>query len=155
MTEVFVSYSRTDRRVALPIVVAIGEAGLQVRRSAMSYAGDPLAEQIERELGEAQCLVVSWSEAAAQSLWVQQEVRYAIRAWSSDRLVLATLDDTPLPVGLRARPIMNRRNSDPYLVIPAQAGIQGSEFDRLPWTPAFAGVTNRLLIHRISFRVAL
>jgi hypothetical protein len=101
MTEVFVNYSRTDRRVALPIVVAIGQAGLQVRRPAMSYDGDPVAEQIKRELGEAQCLVVLWSEAAAQSLWVQQEVHCAIRAWSSDRLVLATLDDTPLPVGLR------------------------------------------------------
>ena len=50
---------------------------------------------------------------------------------------------------------MNRRNSDPYLIIPAQAGIQGSEFRRLPWTPAFAGVTNKLLIHRASFRVRL
>ena len=50
---------------------------------------------------------------------------------------------------------MNRRNSDPYLIIPAQAGIQGSEFSRLPWTPAFAGVTNKLLIHRASFRVRL
>jgi hypothetical protein len=43
------------------------------------------------------------------------------------------------PKTFRARPIMNQRNSDPYLVIPAQAGIQGSEFRRLPWTTRFRG----------------
>src|SRR5262249_20335994 len=50
-------------------------------------------------------------------------------------------------VDIRARPIMNRRNSEPYLVIPAQAGIQGSEFPRLPWTPAFAGGRGRDMGH--------
>jgi hypothetical protein len=66
-----------------------------------SRRGEPFAEQLRHEIDAAQCVVVLWSEAAAQSPFVQLEIRQAIRAWSSDRLVLATLDDTPLRVGLR------------------------------------------------------
>jgi hypothetical protein len=43
--------------------------------------------------------------------------------------------------------------SEAYCVIPAQAGIQRSRFQRLPWTPAFAGVTSKRLIQHSSFRV--
>ena len=40
-------------------------------------------------------------KAAAESPFVEDEIQRAVQAWSSDRLVLAALDDTPLPVGLR------------------------------------------------------
>jgi hypothetical protein len=36
---------------------------------------------------------------------------------------------------------MNKVVSELYVVIPAEAGIQGPSARRLPWTPAFAGVT--------------
>jgi hypothetical protein len=58
-------------------------------------------EQIRHELEAAKCMVFVWSNATAQSEWLQQEINNAIKAWSSDRLVVATLDDAPLPVGLR------------------------------------------------------
>jgi hypothetical protein len=56
-------------------------------------------------------VVILWSQAAARSAWVEREVRQAIQAWSSDRLVLATLDDTPLPAGLRDLDAISIRNA--------------------------------------------
>jgi hypothetical protein len=58
-------------------------------------------QEVRRALDTAQCVVILWSEAAMRSGFLQQEIHQAIRAWSSDRLMLAALDDTPLPVGLR------------------------------------------------------
>jgi hypothetical protein len=46
-------------------------------------------------------VVVFWSKAAANSERVQKEIGEAIKEWSEDRLLLATLDDTPLPMALR------------------------------------------------------
>src|SRR6516162_8027155 len=41
-----------------------------------------------------------------QAEWVQDEIRHFIHAWSFNRLVLVSLDDTPLPVGLRDLPVI-------------------------------------------------
>ena len=62
----------------------------------MSFA-DAMAQKIDR----ADCVVIFWSRAAARSEWVQREVHLAIEAWSAGKLVLVSLDDAPLPVGLR------------------------------------------------------
>jgi hypothetical protein len=101
MTQVFVSYAQTDQSGALPIIEAIRRAGLTVWHVGAISPGDDFREQVGHEIEASQCVVVLWSEAAAQSRFVQQEIQQAIRAWSSDRLVLAALDDAPLPVGLR------------------------------------------------------
>jgi hypothetical protein len=103
MTQVFVSYAGRDAKVALPVIEAIGQAGFSV--SSRITAGLDLGmagfiERLQRELETAQCVVVLWSAAAGQSDMVREEIRHAIQAWSSDRLVLAMLDDAPLPVGL-------------------------------------------------------
>jgi TIR domain len=115
MSQVFISYAREDRETALRIVETVGQAGLQVwHYDAISPEGS-FEEQVRRELETALCVVVVWSEAAARSHFLQAEVLHrAIQAWSSDRLVLAALDDTPLPVGLRdLSPIMAiREGSD-------------------------------------------
>jgi TIR domain-containing protein len=101
MSQVFVSYAGEDREAALRIVKAIGEAGLEVWHYDAILPGESFSEQVQRELEDAQCVVVIWSEAAARSRFLQEEVHRAIQAWSSDRLVLVALDDTSLPVGLR------------------------------------------------------
>jgi hypothetical protein len=115
MAQVYVSYGGKDRGTALPVIEAMNQAGLDVWHFAKSPAvsvGDSF-EQTRRELDKAQCVVVLWSKAAAQSDWLQWEIHHAIQAWSSDRLVLAALDETPLPVGLRdLSPIPIREASD-------------------------------------------
>jgi hypothetical protein len=47
---------------------------------------------------------------------------------------------------------MNLAITEPYVVIPAKAGIQGPKPQRLPWTPAFAGVTGNAFIGLALFR---
>jgi TIR domain len=112
MAQVYVSYGGKDRRTALPVIEAMRQAGLDVCPHDIA-AGGSFLEQTRRELDKAQCVVVLWSKAAAQSVFLQQEIHHAIQAWSSDRLVLAALDDTPLPVGLRdLSPISIREASD-------------------------------------------
>jgi TIR domain len=113
MAQVYVSYGGKDRGAAQPVIEAMTQAGLDVWHFDEFSAGGSLLEQMRRELDEAQCVVVLWSKAAAQSAYMQQEIHHAIQAWSSDRLVLAALDDTPLPVGLRdLSPISIREASD-------------------------------------------
>ena len=55
-----------------------------------------------------------WSNADKSKEWLQHETLRALKAWSSNRLLLVTLDDSPLPVGLRdlsATPIRNADDS--------------------------------------------
>jgi TIR domain len=111
MIEVFVSYAGKDRGAAMPIIEALAQAGLKLWDGDAITSG-PVPEQVRRQLQAAQCVVILWSQAAAQSPYVQVEIHEAIQAWSTDRLVLAALDDTPLPVGLRDLPAISIR--DPF-----------------------------------------
>ncbi len=101
MAQVFVSYSRADAARAQPILDALGRSGLHVARPEGHALGLSNAEAIAEEIARADCVLVLWSKAAAQSDWVQQEIHLAIEAWSAGKLVLVSLDDAPLPVGLR------------------------------------------------------
>jgi hypothetical protein len=87
---------------------------------------------IEGAIETARCMVLLWSKAAAESKWVQEEIRLAIRLWSYDRLVLASLDDTPLPMGLRdlsAIPIQKAKESGTKLLIAhARAIVERERF---------------------------
>src|SRR5262245_54343923 len=100
MTQVFISYVHKDRDAALPIIEAFSQAGLNVWEPV--FGGDDFNEKVQHALDTAKCVVFLWSKAAAQSEYFRErEFRYALHGWSSDRLVLVKLDDTPLPVGLR------------------------------------------------------
>jgi hypothetical protein len=101
MPKVFVSYAIGDHDAAATIISAVGATGLDVTSPDSIPPGTDLREEVRRLLDAAQCVIVLWSNAAVQSQWLQEEIGYAIQAWSSDRLVVATLDDTPLPIGLR------------------------------------------------------
>jgi TIR domain len=101
VAEVFVAYAQKDRDAVGPIIEAIRQAKLSVWHPGMMTPGENWDEQIAHQIKTAISTVFVWSNAAAQSEFLQREIRAAMQAWSSERLVLATLDDTPLPVGLR------------------------------------------------------
>lgn len=78
-------------------------------------------------------LIVLWSKAFPEWSFVQREIRQAVEAWAAERLVLATLDDTPLPVGLRDIPAISlRRASDASRLIAlaysGQTALRGYSF---------------------------
>jgi hypothetical protein len=77
-----------------------------------------------------------------QSDWVQNELRQVIAAWSTDRLVLASLDDTPFPVGLRdlsAIPIKPGSDSPKKQLIQGIQEILGRQLVRETSSPADQG----------------
>ena len=137
MAQVLVNYAKKDLATALPIVNALKRAGLSVR-------SNPLGQSVE-DPGTDACVLMLWSKEAAESV-AQQEIHRAMQAWSSDRLVLAALDATPLPVGLRdlsAVPI--RDASEPEtkpLVDRVRAVVAGEAAAPLP-APAAAPAPSR------------
>jgi len=133
MTEVFVSYASKDRAAALPIIETISQAGLKIWTGEATLS-ESVAKQLQGEIETARCLVVLWSKAATESEFLQREIHHAIRAWSSDRLVLATLDNAPLPVGLRdlsAIPIRNPNDSGTKQLVERAQAIVGRDRTRL------------------------
>jgi hypothetical protein len=101
MAQIFISYSKSDHQAAKAIVGAIRQAGLNAFDESDLPQGVALGDNIAGAIDTAQCVVILWSKAASGSKWVQLEIQRALKAWASDRLVLATLDEAPLPIGLR------------------------------------------------------
>jgi TIR domain-containing protein len=101
MGQVLVSHSAEDRAAARAVIDALARAGLSVSGFDSSGPGGSLADQIKDNLETAGCVIWLWSQSAARSGRVQEDIHHAIRAWSAGRLILVALDDAPLPVGLR------------------------------------------------------
>ena len=96
MSEVFVSYARTDEPQAERVSEALRALGYQVWRDDELPAHRAYADVIEERLNSAKAVVVLWSAEAATSQWVRAE---ADIARSAGTLVQAILDDhtPPLP----------------------------------------------------------
>jgi TIR domain len=105
MAEVHIVNKFSDRYTAYQITKALRNAGLSALFEDGLTAGtgsDPYRPP--------ECLVVLWSSTQAQETW-RIAVRWAMEAWSSDRLVLVKVDDAPLPIGLRDIPAISIRGS--------------------------------------------
>jgi hypothetical protein len=113
MTQVFVWYSILEHASAAQIMLAIEEAGLTYAYPGQLPVRIMVTEKLQDEIERAECIVVVWTQKATPSF--QLQVRQAIHAWASDRLVLAVLDDAPLPVGLRDLPIISIRGGSDHL----------------------------------------
>jgi adenylate cyclase len=98
MAQVFLSYAREDAGDAKQLAEAIGEAGHQVWWDRRLHGGSRFADEIDRELKEAEVVVVLWSQNSNGSAWVLDE---ATEGRDSGRLVPASLDSTKPPLGFR------------------------------------------------------
>jgi adenylate cyclase len=96
MSNVFVSYARSDEAQAKRVADALGAEGFQVWRDDELPAHRVYADVIQERLNSANAVVVLWSAEAAKSQWVRAE---ADAARSAGTLVQAQLDGTipPLP----------------------------------------------------------
>jgi TIR domain len=101
MSQVFITYAHTDRAEVQRIAEALELAGLSVWDDTKIVSGETYREALQRELDSASCIVAVWSGAAAKSQFVRDEIHLAIQGWATNRLLLATPDDAPLPLGLR------------------------------------------------------
>ncbi len=96
MSDVFVSYARSDEPQAIRVAQALQDEGYQVWRDDELPVHRAYAEVIEERLKGAKAVVVLWSGDAAKSQWVRAEADAAREAGT---LVQATLDGSipPLP----------------------------------------------------------
>jgi adenylate cyclase len=96
MSQVFISYARSDEPRSVGVTDALRAAGYQVWRDDQLPAHRAYADVIDERLHAAKAVVVLWSPEAAKSQWVRAE---ADAARTAGTLVQATLDGTipPLP----------------------------------------------------------
>ena len=95
MTDVFISYARTDEATAERVAAALRSENYQVWRDDELPAHRAYAEVIEERLKGAKAVIVLWSRDSAKSHWVRAE---ADAARAAGTLVQATLDGSPAPM---------------------------------------------------------
>lgn len=98
MSTVFLSYCRSDQADAARLAAALTAAGLDVWWDHLIEGGAAFAKRIESALEGADAVVVLWSARSIESDWVLHE---AARGRDLRKLVPASLDGTPSPLGFR------------------------------------------------------
>jgi adenylate cyclase len=98
LAKVFLSYARDDVTTAKQLADCIGRAGHQVWWDRQIQGGSRFATEIDRELKEADAVVVLWTQASIESAWVQDE---AAEGRDTGRLVPATVGNVRPPLGFR------------------------------------------------------
>lgn len=111
-TTVFFSYSRADRRVALPIIRLLEEAGFAVWWDGVLEAGTRYVETTEEALETARAVVVLWTKQSVGSNWVRDE---AMSGRERGCLVPVSTDGSLPPLGFRQFQVLDfaRWKGDP------------------------------------------
>lgn len=73
VSDVFISYKRTERDRVEAIAAALRDLGLNVWFDARLQAGMDFDEEINREVRSAKAVLVCWSQGAVESRWVRAE----------------------------------------------------------------------------------
>jgi hypothetical protein len=73
MSDIFLSYARTDHERARALARVIESRGWSVFFDRDIVAGEPFRDVIARALNSARCVIVLWSHASAESDWVVDE----------------------------------------------------------------------------------
>ena len=94
-TDIFVSYSSTDRAVAQRFAERFEAEGFTVWWDAALYSGQTFDEVIEAELRAAKVVVVLWSPRSVTSRWVRAEATLADR---HNKLVPAIIEPCERPI---------------------------------------------------------
>jgi len=98
MARVFLSYAREDVETARKLAAALVDGGQTVWWDRHVHGGANFSSEIERELKDADAVMVLWSPASLGSAWVQDE---AAEGRDSGRLIPATLNSVKPPLGFR------------------------------------------------------
>jgi len=98
VARVFVSYARDDVDAAKHLAESISAAGHDVWWDGHLHGGSRFATEIDRQLKEADVIVVLWTETSVESAWVQDE---AAEGRDSRRLVPVARGGVKPPLGFR------------------------------------------------------
>jgi hypothetical protein len=115
---IFLSYSRSDQKRALPIIKLLENAGYAVWWDGMLEPGERFSQITENALNRAKAVVVLWSQNSTQSHWVQDE---ATQGRDRRCLVPVSLDGSDAPLGFRQFQLIDvskaKANGPEYLAI--------------------------------------
>jgi hypothetical protein len=98
MSDLFMSYAREDRECAQRLAEALSRRGWTVWWDRQIQVGQSFSEVIERELEQARCVIVLWSQHSLESEWVQNEAAEAAR---KKMLVPVRIEDVRPPLEFR------------------------------------------------------
>ena len=98
MAKVFLSYAREDTAAAKQLAAGIDRAGHQVWWDHQIQGGTRFAAEIDRELKNADVVVVLWTKTSVESPWVQDE---AAEGRDAGRLLPLIMDTEKPPLGFR------------------------------------------------------
>ncbi|MFN3748933.1 MAG: TIR domain-containing protein [Sphingorhabdus sp.] len=101
---IFLSYSRSDQKRALPIIKLLDNAGYAVWWDGMLEPGERFSQITENALNRAKAVVVLWSQNSTQSHWVHDE---ATQGRDRRCLVPISLDGSEAPLGFRQFQLIN------------------------------------------------
>ncbi len=98
MSDIFISYARTDIERAKIIATAFEKHGLSVWWDPNIPPGEPFDEVIADALKSAKCMIVLWTESSITSGWVREEAMVGAQRGT---LFPVLLDDVEIPVGFK------------------------------------------------------
>jgi hypothetical protein len=98
MSDVFISYSRSDRSIAEAIAKLLEGSGVSVWWDRDIPIGKSFDSEIEQQLQVAHCVVVLWSGTSVNSEWVKNE---ATEGLDKGRLVPALIENVRIPLAFR------------------------------------------------------
>ncbi len=94
MAEIFISYSRKDKKIAGKLAKELHDEGWKVFWDRNIEPGSEWNEDIQRALSTARCVIVLWSSKSNSSFWVQGE---AANAFCRDIYLPVTIEDIKPP----------------------------------------------------------
>lgn len=112
MAQIFLSYSHQNAAKADLIVEALTADGYSLWWDRKLRAADDYTRDIEAQLNDAKCVVVVWSAAARNSLWVRAEANAALQ---DNKLIQVTVDNAkpPLPFTMLHLPDLSHWQGEP------------------------------------------
>ena len=96
MSDIFISYARADSNKAQILAEALQRQGWSVWCDLNITPGKNYAQIIKKELDDAKCVIVLWSNKSVESAWVIDEASEAVKRGV---LVPALIEDVEIPPG--------------------------------------------------------
>ncbi len=98
MADIFVSYASEDREKVRSLVESLEMQNWTVWWDRQISPGEGFADEIDRQIQDAACVVVIWSKSSVESRWVKSE---ALEAMERDILVPIKLENVRIPVAFK------------------------------------------------------
>ena len=89
MADIFISYAKADRPLALKLVAMLEAEGWKVWWDTSLAIGDDFRNEIMTQLGRARAVIVIWTDTSIKSDWVRSE---AGRAQADRKLIPVKLE---------------------------------------------------------------